>query len=913
MTRHARLVLLLIAVMGAWGHATEKARRWEAFPGWTLFGNEGDFYYASELYFDRHGLQLKDYREIIRPETERQNHWRVRFRLDQPGSYLYVGWGKDDEPSPFLRLGSAEDHPNSVLTYQHRDATQRKDIVSRLTLEHGVWHDLEIQCDSACHAICDGQPLAELPDDLPQRGPWRLGAGLRPIHIANVEGDGATPLEHRFQQPPKDWGFFKTFLASLLGFALAVAFANFLLAPWAWRPERMRNTVAPVWPVALAWAVTGWTASPLITVAAWVLGIGTALVWLLGLLAKPVEEHWHPSRLSGLARLLLTAALLVLTAKAMMAVRQWRLTPVGLNGPTPAVSEIADTITVTPTRPWTPGADWTEWSDFTWTGEVRVQPDSMWEWRFRQNHCNARGEYCRHGYSTFASTYEGTGFGLAECWVHDFEIKANFLGVMPSNEWVPFQIKADGGIWWAEWGQNQSVGNAHNTWGLLDFPSGSFQVFVNQGGVELRNQRFEPGRRDHSASPYSAAWLLVPLLGVFWYARKLRAVLPPAATRRLRSLFVTVALAAPLFALSLQGDARHVFSPLGLVAPVFAVQWLLARWMMGWRLRWKPQAWGPWLMSPLAIWALVELGWKTTGLGRVVASQAATSMLTDTPTGDPVFSIVSEPLYRGFNSFFVDGTLRFRPVGEKKPGTLRVLTLGGSSTFGTGLPREGASDFAGQLSQAAGELGSAPMEGLNGGSSQAGAFKMLGLWESIYDEAFQPDVVVLNTGYNDSVRSKIRSAPPALMDIRDSRVPPDPGWHRSRLFGLVLTWMRDQRAYAGPEAIETNYEAVLREFIAAARQRQRCLLFSTEPLAPDFVWENLPTDRLHEIMRRLGQAENVPVLDLRREMMKHPDNRWFLDIVHPNAEGHRQIARWVAGAVDAACVGDAKQSRSPAP
>lgn len=179
-----------------------------------------------------------------------------------------------------------------------------------------------------------------------------------------------------------------------------------------------------------------------------------------------------------------------------------------------------------------------------------------------------------------------------------------------------------------------------------------------------------------------------------------------------------------------------------------------------------------------------------------------------------------------------------------RPGGTRVLVVGTSQTWGAGAARadEGFVEVLERRLRAV-----APerqWECINAGVSGLRAPRLLELLRERW-LALEPDVLIVNLGNNDK----------------------DP----------------------------VPFEAALQGFAALAREHAIAALFALEPNASEAVPGELP---LHPVVRRVAEAQGIPVVDLHRALAAQaPRGFLWWDHVHPTSFGHRLIAETLLPAV----------------
>jgi lysophospholipase L1-like esterase len=281
----------------------------------------------------------------------------------------------------------------------------------------------------------------------------------------------------------------------------------------------------------------------------------------------------------------------------------------------------------------------------------------------------------------------------------------------------------------------------------------------------------------------------------------------------------------------------------------------------------------------------------------------------------PVLRLMNDPLQRH----------RFRGrefALEKPPGTRRVITLGGSSTWGWGLIETEAREYPMALERLLDEQaprdGTPRVEVLNAAYCGATGPRLF-RWLRDGLAAFRPDVVTLSLGYNDAF-ALTRADEAALLASATDGSRPRSAWRdlqtvlavqrgendRQRLFAQFkegkapapVLWSRLHGAGGAADDPPARFELVLRQFADLARERGFRLVLIKEPLGGDrrFPWKA----EFHAAMDRVAADYGLAVVDPTPALQAAGGAELFLDEVHPRAAGHAIIARELEPAVRAA-------------
>jgi lysophospholipase L1-like esterase len=246
-------------------------------------------------------------------------------------------------------------------------------------------------------------------------------------------------------------------------------------------------------------------------------------------------------------------------------------------------------------------------------------------------------------------------------------------------------------------------------------------------------------------------------------------------------------------------------------------------------------------------------------------------------------------------------------IPRRKPaGEVRILFLGDSCTFGSGLlHHEGFVDRVEQLLRTRYAAGSRPaaVESINAGVPGYSLFQGWRLLETKGFE-FEPDLVVLTFGWNDGSKWD------ALGDmghlVASQRARPPAGLRWSRISELVWSLGRSRPPAAGggnrPRLLIEEFRSLLAEIHAATRQRGIDLLLLVWP--GRFNVDPIPGRSTTPYQRalyaygtselRFGPEGSSGHLDLvalvQRLRARHSPDQLFLDHVHGTSFTNGEIA-----------------------
>ncbi len=242
--------------------------------------------------------------------------------------------------------------------------------------------------------------------------------------------------------------------------------------------------------------------------------------------------------------------------------------------------------------------------------------------------------------------------------------------------------------------------------------------------------------------------------------------------------------------------------------------------------------------------------------------------------------------------------LRSGPSDQTKPeGTLRIMTLGCSTTFGWGVDDQ--ETYPQQLSQIIeAEHGSA-IEVVNGGQPGYTSFQGLWLWDTTL-KAYNPDVVLVGYVVQDARKAAYSDKSQAVLQ-GDHRFMKDNVLYNSRVYLALRSFLggvqvkakeRPQNGQGGTYRVPPqDYVDNLRAFV------EQIQAMGSTPVLFGFPLERAGYTAEHRKILKAAAAQlDIPYLDLQDQMetaSREAELYFKRDRGHANAQGNAQIAQWV--------------------
>jgi lysophospholipase L1-like esterase len=291
--------------------------------------------------------------------------------------------------------------------------------------------------------------------------------------------------------------------------------------------------------------------------------------------------------------------------------------------------------------------------------------------------------------------------------------------------------------------------------------------------------------------------------------------------------------------------------------------------------------------------------------------------LIDVPRLAPGLAHVQHPVLRRWNHYLDAHALRGKHYAIPKPqGTLRVICLGTSSTWGHGIDEASGLDYPSILGALLSQrLPDQPLEVINAGVSSHTTPRLLRFLREVLLE-FEPDVVVFSLSYNDAFL--LNQFDEHRWLTRFEQPDADIGWFDK----LALAWESErgldqarrfeaQRERFGRDSLAAwraavgdgptpvdRFETVLRAVADLLQSRGIALVLVKEAQRGDEprLWK----PELYAAIDRLGAEYGAPVVDPKPALEAAGGATMFMDQVHMNPRGNRVQAMAIAPVVESA-------------
>ena len=304
-------------------------------------------------------------------------------------------------------------------------------------------------------------------------------------------------------------------------------------------------------------------------------------------------------------------------------------------------------------------------------------------------------------------------------------------------------------------------------------------------------------------------------------------------------------------------------------------------------------------MVPVAVvGAAAELGLRSAGWPQVTETFEHNTpfWVTDPDLNSKAFPHKEEKRLFKVSSN-ADGLRASGQTRAKSEGTIRVMTLGCSTTFGWGVAD--AETYPAQLAERFASGGYSHVEVINGGQPGYTSFQGRWLWDETLRH-YSPDVILLGYVVQDARKAAYSDKSQAVLQ-GDARFLKDNVLYKSRVYLALRSVLGDFQVKA-KERPQNGKGGVYRVPPPDYVDNLRSLVASAESIGATAVLFGFPLERggyteAHRKILKAAAAElEIPWLDLqpRMEQASREAQLYFEnDRGHANAAGNAKIADWV--------------------
>lgn len=249
---------------------------------------------------------------------------------------------------------------------------------------------------------------------------------------------------------------------------------------------------------------------------------------------------------------------------------------------------------------------------------------------------------------------------------------------------------------------------------------------------------------------------------------------------------------------------------------------------------------------------------------------------------------------------------------------IRMITMGGSSTYGIPLTASNKT-YTARFEQLLQERRSSEaFEVLNGGIAGFGIVQVLAALEEELLQ-YNPDIVSVCSWFNDSSGTPGWYGVPGLSDreaynrmrlLRTLQgLPVYRQLHNTRLFASFRFYLLEFQKYLAKRSSENQtkvkqprpkkrlrmnpaeFEWGMEEFVRLSKEYDFLPVLVLEPLNRTRPLKaSMKKNKYYQIMTKISKKYDVPLVNTVSNFAKHGDEWLFYDFIHPNAEGHKLIA-----------------------
>ena len=304
------------------------------------------------------------------------------------------------------------------------------------------------------------------------------------------------------------------------------------------------------------------------------------------------------------------------------------------------------------------------------------------------------------------------------------------------------------------------------------------------------------------------------------------------------------------------------------------------------------------LVPVVAIGAAAELGLRQSGWPQITETFEHNSpfWVTDASLKEKAFPHKEEKkIFRVSSN--EDGLRSSVASRSKTDGTLRVMTMGCSTTFGWGVDDQ--QSYPAQLQSLIDQSNAGSIEVINAGQPGYTSFQGRWLWEESL-KLYEPDVVLIGYVVQDARKAAYSDKSQAILQ-NDNRYMKDHILYKSRVY-LALRSVLGSVQIEAKERPQNGQGGIFRVPPEDYVENLRSLVSDVQAMGATPILFGFPLERegyteTHRKILKAAAAElKVPHLDLQSQMeeaSRKAELYFSNDRGHANAAGNKQIATWV--------------------
>ena len=273
------------------------------------------------------------------------------------------------------------------------------------------------------------------------------------------------------------------------------------------------------------------------------------------------------------------------------------------------------------------------------------------------------------------------------------------------------------------------------------------------------------------------------------------------------------------------------------------------------------------------------------------------------------------PVDRGNQVFEKNGYRGKRPCQDCPKDLLRIVTMGGSSTYGVPMfySRYAYAEVLGKLLKE--RLPDKNFEVLNGGIPGYGITQIIDSLKEVVIKD-KPQIVTICAWFNDSSNipnwyslgnsSDIEGYKQAKLLEFIENLPGYSTIHRSKLYGVFRYYIislrqrfqgnnkpkgDSKKSRKRPRMTPEEFRWGLEEVVKLGKENNFIPVFIYEPLnRTGKLQSNIKGYKYYSAVKEIAEKNGLPLVDTLSVFSEHREEWLFYDFIHPNARGHELIA-----------------------